>query len=119
MYDQLKDRTRGSGRSRGWRPPVVHPRSLKALAERVPPAEGGRPAMANVELQLVVDLAAFLAGVVSGALLIIVAGIHAEEKVARKRNLARQRRATTLYDEPTDTMTRGVRRITTGRDQVS
>ena len=72
--------------------------------------------MANVvELVAVVTIVAFVIGATFGVILIVVAGIKAEENVARKRNLARQR-ATTLYDEPAGTVARGVRWVTTGRD---
>jgi hypothetical protein len=48
----------------------------------------------------------FVIGAVFGVIFIVAAGVKAEE------NVARQRRATTLRDEPTNTMTRGVRRLT-------
>jgi hypothetical protein len=65
-----------------------------------------------VELVAVVIIAIFAVGVLFGVVLIVAAGIKAEENVARSRNRARQQRATTLYDEPSSTMTRGVRRLT-------
>jgi hypothetical protein len=68
-----------------------------------------------VELVAVVAIVAFVVGATFGVILIVVAGIKAEENVARKRNLAR-RRATTLYDEPAGAVARGVRWVTTGRD---
>jgi len=48
----------------------------------------------------------------------VAAGIRVEERVARGRNLARQR-GVTLYDDATNTMTRGTRWLTTGRDHHS
>jgi NhaP-type Na+/H+ or K+/H+ antiporter len=75
--------------------------------------------MANVvELAAVGAIVAYVIGVASGVIFMVAAGIRVEEKVARRRNLAR-RRATTLYDEPTTPMTRGVRWMTTGRDHHS
>jgi hypothetical protein len=68
-----------------------------------------------VELVAVVAIIAFVIGASFGVIIIVAAGIKAEENVARRRNRARQR-ATTLYDEPASTMTRGVRWVTTGRD---
>lgn len=59
-----------------------------------------------VELVAVVIVVAFVVGAIFMMVLIVAAGVRAEE------NVARQRRATTLRDEPTSTMTRGVRRLT-------
>jgi hypothetical protein len=76
-------------------------------------APGGEAEMANVfELVAITAIVAFFIGGAFGVIFIVAAGIKAEESVARKRNLARQQRATTLYDEPTSTMTRGVRWMT-------
>jgi hypothetical protein len=66
----------------------------------------------TTELVAVIIIAVFFIGTAFGVILIVAAGIKAEENVARRRNLARRSRATTLYDEPTSTMTRGVRRLT-------
>jgi uncharacterized protein YebE (UPF0316 family) len=68
-----------------------------------------------VELAAVGAIVAYVIGIASGVIFMVAAGIRVEEKVARGRNLARQRGAT-LYEEPTNTMTRGVRWLTTGRD---
>lgn len=59
-----------------------------------------------VELVAVVIIVTFVIGAVFMMILIVAAGVRAEE------NVARHRRATTLRDEPTSTMTRGVRRLT-------
>jgi hypothetical protein len=59
-----------------------------------------------VELVAVVAVVAFVIGATFGVILIVAAGIKAEENVARRRNRARQRA----------TMARGVRWVTTGRD---
>jgi hypothetical protein len=68
--------------------------------------------MANVfELVAVTAIVAFLLGGVFGVIFIVANGIHASEKVARQRARARQR-ATTLYDESTSDLTRGVRWVT-------
>ena len=66
----------------------------------------------TTELVAVIIIAVFFIGTAFGVILIVAAGIKAEENVARRRNLARWGRATTLYDEPSSTMTRGVRRLT-------
>jgi hypothetical protein len=66
----------------------------------------------TTELVAVIIIAVFFVGTTFGVILIVAAGIKAEENVARKRNLARWGRATTLYGEPSSTMTRGVRRLT-------
>jgi hypothetical protein len=73
--------------------------------------------MANVfELVAVTAVVAFLLGGAFGVIFIVANGIRAEEKVARERARARQR-ATTLYDESTSNLTRGVRWMTgTGHD---
>lgn len=68
--------------------------------------------MASVfELVAVAAIVAFLLGGVFGVIFIVANGIKAEEKVARQRARARQR-ATTLYDEPTSNLTRGVHWVT-------
>jgi hypothetical protein len=68
--------------------------------------------MANVfELVAITAVVAFLLGGVFGVIFIVSNGIRAEEKVARNRARARQR-ATTLYDQPTSYLTRGVRWVT-------
>jgi hypothetical protein len=68
--------------------------------------------MANVfELVAVTAIVAFILGGFFGVLFIVANGIHASEKVARQRARARQR-ATTLYDEPTSDLTRGIQRVT-------
>jgi hypothetical protein len=68
--------------------------------------------MANVfELVAVAAIVAFLLGGVFGVIFIVANGIRAEEKVARERARARQR-ATTLYEEPTSNLTRGVHWMT-------
>ena len=59
-----------------------------------------------VELVAVFVIVAFTVGAIFMMILIVAAGVRAEENVARKR------RATTLRDEPTSTMTRGVRKLT-------
>jgi hypothetical protein len=59
-----------------------------------------------VELVAVSVIIAFAVGGIFMMILIVAAGIRAEE------NVARQRRATTLRDEPTSNMTRGVRKLT-------
>lgn len=66
----------------------------------------------TTELVAVIVIAVFFIGTAFGVILIVAAGIKAEENVARRRNVVRWERATTLYDEPTSTMTRGVRRLT-------
>jgi hypothetical protein len=69
--------------------------------------------MASVtEVVAVIVIAVFFVGTAFGVILIVAAGIKAEENVARRRHEARIQRSTTLYDEPTSTMTRGVRRLT-------
>ena len=60
----------------------------------------------TVELLAVGVIVVFAIGAMFGVILIVAAGIKTEENVARRRNLARARRSTTLYDEPTSTMTR-------------
>jgi hypothetical protein len=59
-----------------------------------------------VELVAVVVIVAFVIGGVFAVILVVAAGIHAEENVARKR------RSTTLHDQAVSDMTRGVRRLT-------
>src|ERR1700744_5283855 len=88
-------------------------------AERVPLAEGGRPGMARVvELEAGGAIVAYIIGVASGVICMVAAGIRIEEKVARRRNLARQR-GVTLYDDATSPMTRSARWLNTGRDHHS
>jgi hypothetical protein len=68
--------------------------------------------MANIfELVAVTAIVAFFLGGAFGVIFIVANGIRAEEKVARQRARARQR-ATTLYDEPTSDLTRGVHWVT-------
>src|ERR1700744_2406642 len=88
-------------------------------AERVPLAEGGRPAMASVvELAAVGAIGASIVGGASGVIYMVAAGIRIEDKAARRRNLARQR-GVTLYDDATSPMTRSARWLNTGRDHHS
>jgi hypothetical protein len=69
--------------------------------------------MASVTgLIVVIAIVVFCVGAVFGVIFIVATGIRAEEAVARRRGLERRGRGTTLYDEPTSTMTRGVRRLT-------
>jgi hypothetical protein len=58
-----------------------------------------------VELVAVFIIVVFVIGAAFGVVLIVASGVKAEE------NVARQRRATTLRDEPDSTLTRGVRRL--------
>jgi hypothetical protein len=71
-----------------------------------------------VELAAVGAIVAYVLGIASGVIFMVAAGIRVEEKVARGRNLARQR-GVTLYDEPISTMTRSARWLNTGRDHHS
>lgn len=71
-----------------------------------------------VELAATGAIVAFVIGVASGVIFMVAAGIRVEEKVARRRNLARQR-GVTLYGDATSTMTRSTRWLTTGRDHHS
>ena len=66
-----------------------------------------------VELVAVFVIVVFVIGAVFGVIFIVVAGVKAEENVARKR------RASTLRDEPTSTMARGVRKLLTGVSNYS
>jgi hypothetical protein len=61
-----------------------------------------------VELVAVGVIVVFAIGAVFGVIFIVVAGIKAEENVARRR------RATTLYGQPSSAMNRGVRKLLTG-----
>ena len=71
-----------------------------------------------VELAATGAIVSFVIGVASGVIFMVAAGIRVEEKMARSRNLARQR-GVTLYGDATNTMTRGTRWLTTGRDHHS
>ena len=71
-----------------------------------------------VELAAVGAIVAYVIGIASGVIFMVAAGIRVEEKVARRRNLARQR-GVTLYGEPTSAMTRSARWLNTGRDHHS
>jgi hypothetical protein len=61
-----------------------------------------------VELVAVGAIVVFAIGAVFGVIFIVVAGIKAEENVARRR------RATTLHGQPASAMNRGVRKLLTG-----
>jgi membrane protein DedA with SNARE-associated domain len=75
--------------------------------------------MANVvELAVVEAIVAFVVGVAFGVIAMVAAGIRVEEKLARRKNLARQR-GVTLYDDADSAMTRSTRWLTTGRDHHS
>jgi hypothetical protein len=71
-----------------------------------------------VELAAVGAIVAYIIGVASGVICMVAAGIRIEEKVARRRNLARQR-GVTLYDDANSAMTRSARWLNTGRDHHS
>lgn len=58
-----------------------------------------------LELVAVFVIVVFVVGAVAGLMFIEAAGINAEENVARKR------RSTTLRDEPSSNVTRGIRRL--------
>jgi hypothetical protein len=63
--------------------------------------------MINVfDLAAVIGIVTFVIGGVFATILIVAAGIRAEEKVARER------RSTTLRDEVTSDLTRGIRKLT-------
>ena len=58
------------------------------------------------DLAAVIGIVAFAIGGVFATILLVAAGIRAEEKVARGR------RSTTLHDEVTSDLTRGIRKLT-------
>lgn len=66
-----------------------------------------------IELVAVFVIVAFVIGAAFGVIFIVVAEVKAEESVARKQ------RVTTLRDEPTNTMARGVRKLLTGVSSYS
>ena len=103
------------GTTRGATRPAGRAEALSTeagAAESLPPRYAGRPAVANIfELVAITAVVAFLLGGVFGVIFIVANGIRAEEKGARERARARQR-ATTLYDESTSNLTRGVRWMT-------